>query len=75
MRHKSKLAAAAPTPEPPASEEPTPKEPAPKADTTLPDLPSPEPQQAKARTGGEEQVEATETASADGTGKCLTARG
>jgi hypothetical protein len=38
----------------------------------LPDLPPPEPQQAEARAGGEEQVEATEAAPADGTSKCLT---
>jgi hypothetical protein len=75
MRHKPKLAIATPAPEPPAPEEPTPKEPAPKADTTLPDLPPPEPQQAEARAGGEEQVEATEAAPADGTSKCLTAHG
>jgi hypothetical protein len=75
MRHKSKPAVAALAPEPPASEEPTPKEPAPETDTTLPDLPPPEPQQAEARGGGEEQVEALEAAPADGTGKCLTARG
>jgi hypothetical protein len=60
MRYKSKPAAAAPVPEPPASEEPTPKEPASEADTTLPDLPPPEPQQAEARAGGEEQDEAPE---------------
>jgi hypothetical protein len=50
-----------------------PKEPAPEADTTLPDLPPPKPQRAEARAGGEEQVEATKAALADGTGKCLTA--
>jgi hypothetical protein len=70
MRHKPKPAAATPDPE-----EPTPKEPAPEANTTLPDLPPPEPQQAEARASGEEQVEATEAAPADGTGKCLTAHG
>jgi hypothetical protein len=73
MRHKPKLAATTPTPEPPAPEEPAPKEPVPEADTTLPDLPPPEPQQAEARAGGEEQVEAPNAAPADGTGKCLTA--
>jgi hypothetical protein len=75
MRHKPKPAAAAPVPETPAPEEPAPEEPAPEEDTTLPDLPPPEPQQAKARAGGEEQVEATEAAPADGTSKCLTAHG
>jgi hypothetical protein len=49
MRHKSKPTAATPAPKPPALE----------VDTTLPDLPPPEPQQAEARAGGEEQVEAT----------------
>jgi hypothetical protein len=58
MRHKPKPTAATPAPE---------------ADTTLPDLPPPEPQQTKARAGDEEQVEATEAAPADGTGKCPTA--
>jgi hypothetical protein len=75
MRHKSKPAAATPAPEPSALEEPTPKEPAPEADMTLPDLPPPEPQQAEARAGGEEQVGAPDAALADGTGKCLTAHG
>jgi hypothetical protein len=75
MRCMPKLTAATPAPEPPASEEPTPKEPAPEADTTLPDLPPPEPQQAEARAGGEEQVEATEAAPTNGTNKCLTAHG
>jgi hypothetical protein len=75
MRHKPKPAAATPAPEPPAPEEPTPKEPAPEADTTLPDLPPPEPQQLEARAGGEEQVEATNATPTDGTGKCLTAHG
>jgi hypothetical protein len=51
------------------------KEPAPEVDTTLHDLPPPEPQQGEARTGGEEQVEAPDAAPADGTGKCLTAHG
>jgi hypothetical protein len=74
MRHKSKPTAATPTLEPPAPEEPAPKEPAPEADTTLPDLPPPEPQHAEARAGGEEQVEAPDAAPADGTGKCLTAQ-
>jgi hypothetical protein len=41
----------------------------------LPDLPPPEPQQAKAGIGGEEQVEAPDAAPADGTGKRLTAHG
>jgi hypothetical protein len=75
VRHKSKPAAATPAPEPSALEEPTPKEPAPESDTTLPDLPPPEPQQAETRAGGEEQVEAPDTAPADGTSKCLTAHG
>jgi hypothetical protein len=75
MRHKPKLAAATPAPEPSALEESTPKEPAPEADTTLPDLPPPEPQQAKARAGGEEHVEAPDAAPADGIDKCLTAHG
>jgi hypothetical protein len=75
MRHKSKPAVAALAPEPPASEEPTPKEPAPEADTALLDLPPPEPQQAKARAGGGEQVEAADAGLADGTSKCLTAHG
>jgi hypothetical protein len=75
MRHKPKPAAATPAPEPPAPEEPAPKEPAPEVDTTLPDLPPPEPHQAEARAGGEEQVEAPDATPADGTGKCLTAHG
>jgi hypothetical protein len=75
MRHEPKPVAATPAPEPPAPEEPAPKEPAPEADTTLPDLPPPKPQQAEARAGGEEQVEATETAPVDGISKCLTAHG
>jgi hypothetical protein len=75
MRHKSKPATATPAPKPPASEEPMPKKLAPEVDTMLHDLPPPEPQQADARAGGEEQVEATEAAPADGTGKCLTAHG
>jgi hypothetical protein len=75
MRHKPKPAAATPAPEPPAPEEPAPKEPAPEADTTLPDLPPPEPQHAVAKAGGEEQVEATDAAPANGTSKCLTAHG
>jgi hypothetical protein len=75
MRHKSKPTTAAPAPEPPASEEPTPKELATEVGTMLPDLPPPEPKQAEARAGGEEQVEAPEAAPADGTGKCLTGHG
>jgi hypothetical protein len=75
MRHKPKPATATPALEPPAPEEPTPKEPAPKGDTTLPDLPPPEPQQVEARAGGKEQAEATEAAPADGTSKCLTTHG
>jgi hypothetical protein len=54
MRHKLKPTVATPAPEPPTPEEPVPKEPAPEADTALPDLPPLEPQQAKARAGGEE---------------------
>jgi hypothetical protein len=73
MKYKPKPAAATPAPEPLAPEEPAPEEPAPEADTTPPDLPPPEPQQAEARAGGEEQVEATEAAPADGTSKCLNA--
>jgi hypothetical protein len=74
VRHKPRPAIAAPAPEPSALDGPSPKEPAPEADTTLPDLPpSPEPQQAEARAGGEEQVEAPDAAPADGIGKCLTA--
>jgi hypothetical protein len=75
MKHKPKPAAAIPTPKPSALEEPTPTEPAPEADTTLPNLPPPEPQQAEARAGGEEQVEAPDAAPEDGTGKCVTAHG
>jgi hypothetical protein len=75
VKHKLKPAAATPAPELAALEEPTPQEPAPEADTTLPDLPPPEPQQAEARAGGEEQVEAPDAAPADGTGKRLTAPG
>jgi hypothetical protein len=75
MRHKLKPATATPAPEPSAPEEPTPNEPAPEADTMVPDLPPPEPQQAEARAGGEEQVEAPDAAPANGTGKCLTAHG
>jgi hypothetical protein len=67
MRRKPKPTIATPAPEPPASEEPTPKEATHEADTTLPNLPPPEPQQAEARAGGEEQVEATDAALADGT--------
>jgi hypothetical protein len=66
---------ATPAPELTAPEGPTPKGPAPETDTTLPDLPPPEPQQAEARAGGEEQVEAPEAAPVDGTGNCLTAHG
>jgi hypothetical protein len=72
MRHKPKLAAATLAPEPPTPKEPAPKEPAPEVDTTLLDLPPPEPQQAEARAGGEEQVKAPDAAPADGIGKCLT---
>jgi hypothetical protein len=70
---KPKPVSATPAPEPPAPEGPVPKGPALETDTTLPDLPPPEPQQAEARAGGEEQVEAPATALADGTGECLTA--
>jgi hypothetical protein len=41
----------------------------------LPDLPPPEPQQAEAKDGGEEQVEAPDAAPADVMGKHLTAQG
>jgi hypothetical protein len=75
MRHKPKAAAAAPAPESPAPEEPAPEEPAPEEDTTLLDLPPPEPQQPEARASGEEQVKATDAAPADGTSKCLTVHG
>ncbi|XP_025828700.1 protein IQ-DOMAIN 14-like [Panicum hallii] len=67
VKHKPRPAVAVPAPEPSALEGISPKEPAPEADTTLPDLPPPpKPQQAKARAGGEEQVEALDTAPADG---------
>jgi hypothetical protein len=73
VKHKPKPTAATPAPEPSALDEPTPQEPAPEGDTMLPDLsPPPEPQQAEARAGGGEQVEAPGAAPADGTGKCLT---
>jgi hypothetical protein len=73
MKHKPKPAAATPALEPSALDEPAPQEPAPEADMTLPDLPPAlEPQQAEARAGGGEQVEAPGAAPADGTGKCLT---
>jgi hypothetical protein len=75
VKHKPKQAAATQAPEPAAQEEPTPQGPAPEADTTLPDLLSPEPQQAEARAGGEEQVKAPDTTLVDGTGKRLTALG
>jgi hypothetical protein len=75
VKLKPKPAATIPAPEPAAQEEPTPQEPAPKADATLPDLPPPEPQQAKAGTDGEKQVEAPDAAPADGTGKRPTAHG
>jgi hypothetical protein len=72
---KPKPVSATPAPEPPAPEESTPKGPAPKTNTTLPDLPCSEPQQAEARAGGGEQVEALEAAHADGIGNCLTPHG
>jgi hypothetical protein len=72
MRYRPKPTAATPAPEPPALEEPAPEEPAPEADTTLPDLPPPEPQQSEAGAGGEEQVKATDAAPVDGTSRCLT---
>jgi hypothetical protein len=75
VKHKPNPTAATPAPEPAALKEPTPQELAPEADMTLPDLPPPKPQQAEARAGGEEQVEATDAAPADGTGKRLTAPG
>jgi hypothetical protein len=65
MRYKPKPAAATPAPEPPATEE----------DTTLPDPTPPKPQQPEASAGGEEQVEATDAAPADGIGKRLTSHG
>jgi hypothetical protein len=64
-----------PTPEPAAPEEAMPTEPAPETDVALLDLPPPELQQGEARAGGEEQVEASDAAPADGTGKRLTASG
>jgi hypothetical protein len=70
MRYRPKSAAATPAPEPPAREEPAPKE-----DPTLPDPTPLEPQQPEAGAGGEEQVEATDAAPADGTSRCLTAHG
>jgi hypothetical protein len=72
---KPKPVSATPAPELPAPEGPAPKGLAPETDTTLPDLPSPEPQQAEARAGGEEQVEAPAATPADGIGECLTAHG
>jgi hypothetical protein len=75
MRRKPKPAVATPAPKPPTPEEPTPKEPAPEGDTALPDLLPPKPQQAEARAGGEEQIEAPDAAPADGTSKCLTIHG
>jgi hypothetical protein len=51
--------AAIPAPEPATLEEPTPQE----------------PQQAEARAGGEEQVEAPDAAPADGIGNHLTVQG
>jgi hypothetical protein len=75
MKLMPKPAAATPAPEPAAQEEPTPQELAPEADATLPDLPPPEPQQAEARAGGDEQVEAPDAAPVDGTGKRLTVHG
>jgi hypothetical protein len=75
MRYKPKPTAATPSPEPLALEEPAPEEPAPEEDTTLPDLPPLKSQQPEAGTGGEEQVEATDAAPADGTSKFLTAHG
>jgi hypothetical protein len=75
VKLKPKPAAATPAPELAAQEEPMPQEAAPEADATLPYLPPPEPQQAKAGAGGEEQVEAPDAAPANGTGKHLTAHG
>jgi hypothetical protein len=72
MGIKPKPASATPAPGLPAPLGPTPKGSTPETDTTLPDLPPPEPQQAEARAGGEEQVEAPEAAPTDGIGKCLT---
>jgi hypothetical protein len=75
MRYRPKPTAATPAPEPPAPEEPAPEEPAPKEDPTLPDPTPLEPQQLEAGASGEEQVEAIDAASEDGTSKCLTAHG
>jgi hypothetical protein len=61
-----------PAPEPSAPEGTTPAEPAPEADVTLPDLLPPELQQVEAEAGGEEQVEASDAAPTDATGKHLT---
>jgi hypothetical protein len=44
-------------------------------DATLPDPPPPEPQQIGSSAAGGEQVEATDAAPAEGTGKCLTPYG
>jgi hypothetical protein len=41
-------------------------------DATLPNPPPPEPQQIESSDGGGEQVEATDAAPVEGTGKCLT---
>jgi hypothetical protein len=41
-------------------------------DATMPDPPPPEPQQIETSAGGGEQVEATDAAPVEGTGKCLT---
>jgi hypothetical protein len=44
-------------------------------DATLPDPPPPEPQQIESSAAGGEQVEATDAAPVEGTGKCLTPYG
>jgi hypothetical protein len=59
----------------PTAGTPAPEELALKEDPTLLDPTPPEPQQPEAGAGGEQQVEATDAAPADGISKCLTAHG
>jgi hypothetical protein len=66
---------ATPAPEPPVGqpEEESAQLPPPGIeDVTLPDPSHLEPQQTESNAGGGEQVETTDAAHADGTGKCLT---
>jgi hypothetical protein len=56
----------------PISATPAPEPPAPEEDAMLPDPPPLESQQLEANAGGDEQVEATNAAPADGTAKYLT---